>query len=280
MASLKSELEAKITSLRNEYEAAEKHWEKQTQLQTALLHKRLEDLKKLEQELVVGIRKVPNEILVEILKHSLGDNLPCRRLASVCKRWKALLQHTPSFWRNLQVSIVGAETAEHEAAVLQRRIELSDSTLLDVTLYTYHLPYGKSNRDLLNLISNTGLERWRSLKIYSCSSQTIDKSLEGIFASKLSALRSLECVNHGSLTTVMGPFIPIYQLIIQSNPPIKQLTINGPNPSLFQGSPIFRQLHELNASATAVSQLMPLPNLKTLKINGSLDGRDFSSPAW
>jgi hypothetical protein len=82
------------------------------------------------------------------------------------------------------------------------------------------------------------------------------------------------------MATVISPFIPIYQLIIQSNPPIKQLTIIGLNPLPFQGSSIFRLVYELKATAPTVSQLVPLHNLKKLTINGALDGHDFSFPAW
>jgi hypothetical protein len=136
--------------------------------------------------------------------------------------------------------------------------------------------------DLFKLISKTGIERWRSLKLCGYST-AIDVSLEGIFTGKLLALQSLHCVSYGFMTTGVAPFIPytpIYQLIIQSNPPIRQLTIIGLNPPPFHGSSIFRQLHELNATAPTVSQLVPLHNLKKLTINGALSGHDFSFPAW
>jgi hypothetical protein len=270
-----------MAALRNKYQAAEKALEEQTQVRTALSRSLLEDLEKrlaLEQEFVAGIRRVPNEILVEILKHYLGDGLPDRRLASVCKGWKALLQHTPSFWRNLQASFIFAREVEHEVTVLERRIELSCSTLLDVTFNgPNHNIYERRSTDLFKLISKTGIERWQSLKISSTYSlHNMDTSLEGIFTGKLSALQSLHCDIAGFLSPDKDPFIPIYQLIIQSSPPIERLTIYGPNPQLFQGSSIFHRVHELKATATTVSQLVPLHNLKTLRING-WPGHDFSA---
>jgi hypothetical protein len=196
-----------------------------------------------------------------------------------------LLQHTPSFWRNLRAFPVVVQVAEREVAVLQRRIELSHSTLLDVTLNMpnpTHGIYNKSKSDLFELISKTGIERWRSLTLSRLHiwRMSTDVSLEDIFTGKLLALRSLRCDNSSYPTTVIDPFIPIYQLIIQSSPPIKQLTIDGTNPSPFQGSPIFRQLHELNASAPTVSQLVPLHNLKKLTINEPIEGHDFAFSAW
>jgi hypothetical protein len=265
-------------------EAAEKALEKQTQLQTELSRTSLEDLEKrldLERKFVAGIRKVPDEILLEIMKHYLRDNLPSRRLASVCKFWKALLKDTPTFWRNLKATLVTAQAVEHEVTVLRRRIELSRSALLDVTLDVHYPTYDKCNTDLFKLISKTGIERWRSLKLYSLYTwETIDISLEGVFTGKLLALQSLHCESRGFSTIATDPLIPIYRLIIQSSPPIKYLTINGPNPSPFPGSSIFRLVHELDATATVVSQLVPLDNLKKLTVNGTLEGHDFSFPAW
>jgi hypothetical protein len=279
LTALRSDLEAEMAALRYKYQAAEEALEEQARRRTALPRSLLEDLEKrlaLEQEFVAGIRKVPDEILVEILKHYLGNDLPSRRLASVCKGWKALLQNTPSFWRNLQSSFISAEYAEHAVAVLQRRIDLSRSTLLDVTLNGYL--YEQGGTDLFKLISKTGIERWRSLDLSSAWSwqNTKDTSLEGIFVGNFVALQSLRW----SIPLLAAdPFIPIYQLIIQSSPPIKQLAIGSLIPLLFQGSSTFRRIHELQTTASGVSQLVPLHHLKTLRINGPL-GHDFSFHGW
>jgi hypothetical protein len=281
LTALKRDLEVEMAALRNKYQAAEKALEEKTRVRTGLSRTLLEDFEKrlaLEQEFVAGIRRVPNEILVEILKHCIGDGLPSRRLASVCKSWKALLQHTPSFWRNLGASFVSAEATEHEVSVLQRRIDLSRSTLLDVTLNGQ--AYEKCGTDLFKLISKTGIERWQSLKLCnSYSWRTVDASLEGIFTGEFLALQSLDCDIRGFANTTPDPFVPIYQLIIQSSHPIKQLTMDASNPPLFQGSSIFRRVHELKTRASTVSQLVPLDSLKTLRIHGWPD-HEFSFHAW
>jgi hypothetical protein len=146
--------------------------------------------------------------------------------------------------------------------------------LLDVT--PSGQPYEECNTELFKLISKTGIERWRSLQLYnySYSWRTIDTSLEGIFTGKFLALQSLRIS-----TLATDPFISIYQLIIQSRPPIKQLTIYGLNSPFFPGSSIFPRVQELNATASAVSQLVPLDNLKTLRINGRL-GHNVSFHKW
>jgi hypothetical protein len=68
-------------------------------------------------------------------------------------------------------------------------------------------------------------------------------------------------------------------LIIQSSHPIKQLTIDISIPALFQGSSIFRRVHELKTRASTVSRLVPLHSLKTLRIHGWPD-HGFSFHAW
>lgn len=278
---LKSELEAKMTALRDKYQVAERELEEQTRLQNAGPRVQLEDLEKrlnLEQAFLAGIRKVPDEILVEILQQHLSGRLPSRQLASVCKGWKALIEGTPSFWRNIQASFVTAHNAEYEVAVLRRRIELSRSTLLDIKLILCNHVLEESQDDLFRLIAQTGIERWRSLKlwnVYPLQAQYF--SLEGIFTGTFLALQSLDCDCSNFQEPLTDPCIPIYRLIVQSKPPIKRLMLNGRYPSIFQGTSIFRQIRELHIPVDVASQLFPLINLERLRVFGSGYRQDLSS---
>jgi hypothetical protein len=107
VTTLKNELEAKVAALRNEYQAAEKALEEETRVRTALPRSLVEDLEKrlaLEQEFVAGIRKVPDEILVEILKITWGMRYPPvdwrpyakvgRRYCSILRRFGEIFVHT------------------------------------------------------------------------------------------------------------------------------------------------------------------------------------------
>jgi hypothetical protein len=81
-----------------------------------------------------GHQMIPDEIVVEILQWHLQGRTPPRRLALVCKGWRTLLLDTSSFWRTLEAYSVYPDSLEREVDTLSKRIALSRSTLLDITL--------------------------------------------------------------------------------------------------------------------------------------------------
>jgi hypothetical protein len=271
---LDNELEAKISSIRAEYKAKKENLNEKSRLDTQGVRLKLEDTEKrleLEQEFVSDFRKIPNEIVVEILQWHLQDQTPPRTLALVCKAWKALLLHTPSFWRTLHAYLVYPNSLEREVDALSKRIALSRSTLLDITLswgdgYNDFFFYDDGDEyykmDLFKLVAETGIKRWRSLKLQCISGwcwPTSQLSLEGIFHGTASSLQKLE------LPLELDPFSSIYRIILQSTR-IKEVTFTGAAPSVFQGSTIFQNVAKVTASATVFQQIAPFNNLQELCI--------------
>jgi hypothetical protein len=278
---LDNELEAKISSIRAEYKTQKEKLDEQSQLDTQPVRLKLEEMEKrleLECEFVSGLRKIPDEIVVEILQWHLQDQIPPRDLALVCKSWTKLLRHTPSFWRDLKAHFVDSDSLEREVDRLSKRIALSRSALLDITL-SLHTSYDNDsdsdndksppNMDLFKLIAGTGIERWRSLRLLDTwpISRT---SLEGIFHGTASALQKLALP--GNLV-----FSPIYRIILQSKPRIKEVTFFGAIPSVFQDSTIFQSASKVTANVNTFQQVPPFNNIQELSIADWVSNPEYTS---
>jgi hypothetical protein len=264
---LDNELELKISSLRAEYKAHKENLDQKSRLDTQGVRLKLQGTERsleLEQEFVSGLRKIPDEIVVEILQWHLQDRTPPRTLALVCKGWKTLLLHTPSFWRALKAHLVHPDSLERDIDTLSKRIALSRSTQLDITLCL--LSSSEHSNDigfpLFQLIAQTGIERWRSLKLQCIVWPTSHPSLEGMFRGTASNLQKLE------LPIESGPFSQIYKIILQSRPRITEVTFAGAVPLVFQDSTIFQRASKVTADATVFQQLAPFKNLQELCIAG------------
>src|SRR4051812_17415306 len=83
---------------------------------------------------VSGVHKLPNELIVDILQSVIGGETPSQHLATVCKRWKALQLNNPLFWQKLGAYFVDDDQLAFHASRLQRRLELSQETLIHITL--------------------------------------------------------------------------------------------------------------------------------------------------
>src|ERR1700761_1258502 len=94
------ELEAKIEELRNKYTNKKAKLAEKARLDATLSPlQALETRLDMEQAFIAGIRRIPDEILSEVIAWYLEGELPTRQLALVAKSWKGLLLATPSFWR-------------------------------------------------------------------------------------------------------------------------------------------------------------------------------------
>jgi hypothetical protein len=258
--------------------------QKQDRLKLEKTEKRLESF-------MPGHRQIPDDIVVEILQWHLQGRTPRRTLALVCKGWRALLLHTSSFWRALEAYLVCPDSFEREIDTLSKRIALSRSTLLDITLtlrdnyneddILYDFYESPLKMDLFVLIAETGIERWRSLKLQCDRSWSwyIDQpSLEGIFRGTATALQALEFQESEGFNLLdLDPFSPIYEIILQSRPRIKEVTFTGPIPLVFRGSRIFQSASKVTANATAFQHLVPFNNLQELCINNWSSNPQYAS---
>jgi hypothetical protein len=248
--------------------------QKRVRLKSKKTEKRLESF-------MSGHRHIPDEIVVEILQLHLQDQTPPRTFALVCKGWRTLLLYTSSFWRALEARLVYPDSFEREIDTLSKRIALSRSTLLDITLTlredhndddnSYDIYQSPLKTDLFKLIAKTGIERWRSLTLQCVRDwgwYIHQPSLEGIFHGTATALQALEFRGSVHLNPPdLDPFSPIYEIILQSRPRIKKVTFNGAIPFVFRGSTIFQSASKVTANATAFRHLAPFNNLQELCIN-------------
>ncbi|KAI6151218.1 hypothetical protein BKA82DRAFT_1004065 [Pisolithus tinctorius] len=115
------------------------------------------------------IDRLPNESLLRVLEFCLEEAAhTCdvyihakRELASVSRRWRDLILHSPSLWTLLTVT---SSWSEARAKIYMTR---SSQSLLDIVIRFYG--YGYDDRDgifttLLSILTS-GAHRWRSLTI-------------------------------------------------------------------------------------------------------------------
>lgn len=280
----------KMTALQQEYEKTKERLNNECRSRTQLMHFELEDLEirlAAEEAFIAPLRKIPEEILAEILHHYLDGQTPERKLSLVCKEWRAILLRTPSFWRNLRAFMInsdynhtfrhiinafGANPNTPYAAQLQRRIELSRSTLLDISLSLDTPAWGEATTELFELLAKTDLKRWRSLTLIVGYGWYNAPSLDGIFEGTLSSLQSLKICLPFQIAG-QEPFIPIYQLIAKSKPPLKEL--DGPISETLFNANIFQKVSKITTTESSFANMRGLRGLEDLHIttgiNNSID---------
>jgi hypothetical protein len=75
----------------------------------------------------------------------------------------------------------------------------------------------------------------------------------------------------------LDPFSPIYEIILQSRPPIKEVIIAQELPSSFRGSAILQGASKVTADARAFQELAPFNNLQELCITGLGQNPQYAS---
>jgi hypothetical protein len=159
-----------------------------------------DQIRKIEEKLkskaacLLDTRRLPPEILVEIFKCVFEECLPRRGVGLVCKRWRELILDTPCLWRYISVRRIEQNGLATYCATIQRRVQLSRSTLLDVTLdlrdWEDFLGEGRDDSDeAIRMITRSGIERWRSLQIIDKFEDSF--SYDGMFDGSFTALRRL-----------------------------------------------------------------------------------------
>lgn len=231
-----------------------------------------------EQAYVASIRKLPDEMYLEIFQLYLEGDVPPRQLALVCKKWKALLLASPSLWRKIEASFVHPHDLELVKIRLSKRIKLSRATALDVTLNTINYSPGwRSDTDLFKMVAQTGLKRWRSLTLRAIDDRASQIDLlEEIQNEDFAGLRILHC--HGS----MQQFQSIIQRIVKSKPIIEDFHSDSKHlPSNLSDLTIFRHVKNLAAWPGVISQLGPLANLHHINLlHGWSVTKDINLPPF
>lgn len=255
MVALQQEHEEATARLKNEYRISTQP----TRLQLRKLQVRLQ----LEQAFISSIRKLPDEILVEIFNHSVCS-VPTRQLALVCRGFRRLLLNTPRLWRKIEAYMVSSDMAEFSRRRLQRRIQLSRSTLLDVTL-NFHAPFDSraQNDCLFELVGDISTDRWQSVTLVAFRRLENGRNpLSGRLKGSFAALRQLS-IEYGS---GVQAFPSVIELLANSRPCIKDLYVRYHIPSALRNSPAFLQVRRLTARDEEVLQMPRLTSLQELHV--------------
>jgi hypothetical protein len=210
--------------------------------------------------------RLPVELQYAIIEFYLDGIVPTRGLALVCKQWRAWMQGTPALWRNLHAFHAKSDKVDSQSLILTRRIVLSGSTLLNVTLdITYYDPIRCYRPDLFHVIARTGLERWQTLLLDSGRNEYCSIiSLDRVFKGKFTSLQSLDYSIEYS-----RPFKPIEELVVQSNPSIKIAKFRRDCfPQNIYGTSTLQQVSELHANSATIERSGPYPELR--KIHASI----------
>lgn len=208
---------------------------------------------------------LPVELLYTIIEFYLEDNVPPRELALVCKQWKGFIQGAPALWRNLHAFPVDNNNVVSQSRILERRIRLSGSTLLNVKLdVAKYNPIRCHRIDLFQILARTGLERWQALQLDGRNEFCSIIPFDGIFKGQFTSLQSLMWFVPGS----SDPFGSIEQSVVRSKPPLKVAKFHREfHPRLLYGTATLQQVSELHANSETIQKSGPYPELRKLCVS-------------
>lgn len=222
---------------------------------------------------IASIHRLPPEILTEIFRWITQGRPPSRNLASVCKGWEELLQQTPGFWSNIRVRFHEAEHLQ-ELQRIRRRIELSQSALLDVEMNISTGIGGVWGLEIFELVLDTGIERWRSLTVISCGENSISNELSSRLSGRyFSALRYLTVYDGRYRSNGLVSAIGV--LLVQSKPRIEELDINGNLPRAYTNAEVLKYVRRVKMPAYLASRLQGLSSLQEIDVQGLVDAKSF-----
>lgn len=211
-----------------------------------------------------GVQKLPDELIVEVLRWDLSNDIPSRDLASVCKRWKALLSETSTFWRKVRASFVQEDKIAFHASRLRRRLELSQRALLDVTLDASGLRENTS-QVLFEILGTVDVGRWRSLRLEAVGRLLPSDAISGYFNGSFTSLRHL----YLEFVDREDPYWPIYDLIVHSPPSIKTLYTSRPIPTVLKTSAVLRRVVEITIPAQTYGEVHDKMAVETVHLTHS-----------
>lgn len=223
------------------------------------------------------IHTLPSELLVEIFHWILLGSPPRRKLATVCRRWKEILLQTPTLWTELEVCYRYEGEQTYESRRLQRRIELSQSTLLDVKINISQDWETKYGVELFEMVLDTGPDRWRKLTIqcWGERSNCGDELVHKLVGKRLSALQYLSITCHfwsNKFVSAIG------ELLIQSKPKIENLTIIGNLFGPYTDAHVFKYVKFLSVQISSMRQLRGFSSLQEIDVWGYGDPDPASFP--
>jgi hypothetical protein len=202
--------------------------------------------------------------MVEILKSTLGDDIPSYGLALVCKRWKNLLSETSTFWRKMRASFVPAEKIYVYASRLRRRLELSQGALIDVTLDASGLRID-SSKTLFEILGSVDVRRWRSLRLEGTGRPLPSDTISGYFTGTFTSLRSL----YLETTSGEDPYWPIYDMIARSPPTITMINTDKPVPMVLRTSATLSKIVDIVIPAQMYGEIHEKTAVETVRLTHS-----------
>lgn len=210
---------------------------------------------------------MPVEILIHIFDCHRGSSPPKRSLGLVCKSWRDIILGSPTLWTHLTATFVAEDELVTEQTRLQRRIDLSRNALLDVAMDTRRYYKAGERYDLFKMIASTGVERWKSLKLWYCETFYHITCLDQIFTEgRFTSLRQLRLLYP---TKGSDPFSAIGRLIIRSKPTIYDLQVTGGIPDIYRDPDIFQHTRTVTGNSFAIEKLRGLISLEEISLNSS-----------
>jgi hypothetical protein len=223
-----------------------------------------------ERIFIAPIRRMPLEIVTEIISVALAHGVSKQIIASVSSSWRVIILGTAQFWRKICVDSSVASTASLRG--LKQTLVFSGSITLDVEL-NYH----PSKHDLIlehfRAIADAGIHRWRSLHV---SSYTIlrdnQNPILGIFTGSLMSLRSLS-INQGIVTSEKQDiFEPLYRLIAATRPCLHNYICAGSRtPEALSSTSIFCELKSVSGPLSVITAIRPKLDIPELHVTGTPD---------
>jgi hypothetical protein len=228
-----------------------------------------------------NISTLPPEMLMQIFSHYLHHDVPPRRLALVCKRWRSILLSTPAFWTTLEAHCEKGSALTIHILQLQRRIEL----LGQASTLKLHITLNLGRMDgfpikPFKLVIGTGIERWDTLNLMSFESKDVS-AFAGLFTAG-SSFKSLRTISFFHLYASTN-FEAIEDILLNSPPPkLEKVTFETDSyPPKLRNSPnVFRAARKVIGSPSVIRSLKFGENLEELWVRKNwspyfLDGRDF-----
>ncbi|KAI6151220.1 hypothetical protein BKA82DRAFT_770660 [Pisolithus tinctorius] len=197
-------------------------------------------------ELISPIDRLPDESLLRVLEFYLEEAAQTcdvyirakRELASVSRRWRDLILHSPSLWTLLKVT---SSWSEARAKIYMTR---SSQSLLDIVIRFRGYGSYADEETLLNVLAS-GAHRWRSLTIHNDTDEYYGAMvLEWLNHLSFPSLKRVSITNYFAPLRMQGePYQPIF-LRPQISPHLEQVHLHVyvsnaaliiPHPSLLEG---------------------------------------------
>ncbi|KAG6333654.1 hypothetical protein ID866_5432 [Astraeus odoratus] len=219
----------RVTQAQIELGRPEKQEQEQLRILRISVRNQTARMEEIVPERTLFISRLPNEIISWILRCSMQNSNPDsahlhrkRELAGVCRHWRDIILHTPSFWTFIKVTPTWSELFVNICVTRSRH------SFLDIEVCSWE---DKINQalllDLLNILVPCA-HRWRSFSVL----------YDVAYPHRYLTLARIECLNLPSLTHVFivcvpetlgenqTPFDPVF-LHQTSSPHLDELFIGG-----------------------------------------------------